>query len=216
MKHLVVIGLVGFIACSKVTTKEDVVFVDDINSLVSYASCKGPAGMYKTTFRFDKDGNTEMYQDLIYRDEIFHARVVGGVGVTLDSDGEAQDTLSTQTNLIINSHSFHQIHINPTGFFSQSILKKKEAGVHYFIARDKIGNAAEYQTTNGVVSAFTMRNPMDTTEKIVVQYENFVDTKYGSLVNKVKIIQGGVDEYFFDFDSLVINESHVIKMQSYE
>ena len=186
---------------------------ENISSIEAYANCQGPNGSYKTIVKNHVDGSFEFRQEFSYRDHPFHGVVTANnEGFLIDSLGNQADTLSREVIEILRSHAFHKIHVDPDYAFLNIQMDRSEGGSSVFEAIDRLGNPVfiTYDIENKWISAFEMRNPMDTSERIEVRYTYEEETPFGALASDLVIIQGGKDVFTFNFDSVFINKQKLV------
>lgn len=173
-------------------------------SISSKAQCKGPTRDYHTELHATVDGYTRFHQT--YFDDVSDYDAIiydDTLGFTLANDTIQRWTDATEIS-IGKSHSFHMIAFNPKLVFSYSNGK-------YF---DTIGNEVEFTFDQvlGQVKNFQLTNPLNNDEKIEIFFSKWESVQDTELPMQVQIIQGGKDEYFFEFYEVKINDPALSKI----
>ncbi len=207
--------LLGMISCNKKKdTKSNELSLDprylQIENINSSANCNGPNGDYTTEIISKKNGSLFFSQVFEYRDSPFMAELSSdNKGFIIDENGKVVDTLSNVSIEMIRSHDFHRIQTNPESFFNQIKFEKDlQAEMELFSGIDKLSNPVKiyYDRTVKQIRTLEFLNMMDTTEVIKVEYKKWVESNYGQLAKEIEIIQAEKDTFYFDFNTIDINE----------
>ncbi|MBR9920477.1 MAG: hypothetical protein GYB31_06530 [Bacteroidetes bacterium] len=202
-----------FFACQ--TSEDDTVrlplnsnylFIDEIHSV---ANCLGPDGRYVTEVHSFTDSTYTFKQDFEYREEAFHASVSeNGIGYVLNPEGEVVDTLSREVVEMVRSHDFHRIQTRPNQFYSDFQVVEGGNSVN---AVDKLEHPVRMipDESQEVISSVMFWNMLDTSEVIRIDFTDWVESDYGKLVKKLRVIQAERDTFFFDYTQLMINGEEI-------
>ncbi|WP_456459638.1 hypothetical protein [Reichenbachiella sp.] len=192
MTNLRYLFILLFISCS--STKQN----QELYSISSKAKCKGPEREYHTTLHATIDGYFRFHQN--YNDgSAGYDAVAFGDTLGFELVGDSISRVIDAAELSVGKgHSFHLIAHQPKAVFNYRKGK-------YF---DAIGNEVKFQfePESSRVEGFQITNPFDSTEKIDIYYSQWEDVQGFMLPKHVQIIQGGKDEYFFEFYEVKIND----------
>ncbi|WP_422360676.1 hypothetical protein [Reichenbachiella sp.] len=197
MSNLKYLFLVLVIGCS--STQQNQLY-----SISSKARCKGPNREYHTTLHATKDGYFRFHQSYFDGNPDYDAVAYSdSLGFTLAAD--SQSTLIEAAEISVGKgHSFHMIAYQPQVVFNHSDEK-------YF---DAIDNEVKvkFEPESNRVESFQITNPFNSIEKIDIYYSKWEDVQGFMFPMHVQIIQGGKDEYFFEFYEVKVNDPSFSKI----
>ncbi len=175
-----------------------------LRNIIAVADCEGPEGAYTTTLAADHQGFLDFRQSFTYREEDFTAQVLAdSLGQTLLPNDLVDQTLPPETLAMLQGHNFIWMYLQPKQFFNHLDVKSPwfAKGV------DALGNPVELkrEETQYQIQEINIRNPMDTAELIEIQYLSFDSTAFGTLPNKIRIVQAKQDTFHFSFRELQFN-----------
>ncbi|SMD35309.1 hypothetical protein SAMN04488029_2445 [Reichenbachiella faecimaris] len=172
--------------------------VSSLYSITSKARCKGPTRSYHTELHATADGYTRFHQSYPSDYPDYDAIIYGDtLGFVLTSDTIERWTESREIS-VGKGHSFHMISHNPKLVFNYVDGK-------YF---DTIGNEVDFifHENSDRVQSFQITNPFDETERIEIFFSKWEEVQEFEFPMQVQIIQGGKNEYFFEFYEVKIND----------
>ncbi|MEL7249151.1 MAG: hypothetical protein AAFO03_12055 [Bacteroidota bacterium] len=175
-----------------------------LQNVVAVADCHGPDGAYTTTLAADHIGFLEFQQEYSYRKGIFIAQVYAdSLGQSLRSLDQVDQALPPEVIAMLQGHNFIWMYLQPEQFFSNL----KNQSPRYSEGVDMLGNPVELKRDEAQyqIQEIHMRNPMDTTELIEIQYLSFEATAFGSLPSQLRVVQGRRDTFHFEFEELLFN-----------
>ncbi|MEL6656234.1 MAG: hypothetical protein AAFY48_07100 [Bacteroidota bacterium] len=175
-----------------------------LKNIVAVADCQGPDGAYTTTLAADHQGFLEFRQDFSYREEGYAAQVYGdSLGQSLLPTGQVERALPPEVIAMLQGHNFIWMYLQPEQFFNDL----ENQSPWYSEGVDRLGNFVELKRDEAQyqVQEINMRNPMDTTELIEVQYLSFDATAFGNLPSQLRVVQGRRDTFRFEFEELMFN-----------
>ncbi|WP_420580055.1 DUF4292 domain-containing protein [Reichenbachiella sp.] len=173
-------------------------------SIGSKATCKGPNREYHTALHATKDGYFRFHQSYYDGNPDYDAVAFSdSLGFTLAADSLGARLEAAEIS-VGKGHSFHMIAHQPQLVFNYSDEK-------YF---DAIGNEVKFKfdPESKRVESFQITNPFDSTEKIDIYYSQWEDVQGFMFPMHVQIIQGGKDEYFFEFYEVKVNDPSFSKI----
>ena len=178
-----------------------------VKTIESLAACAGPNGSYQTTVH-SAPGYMFFRQDYLYNGGSFSSVIINNAAFVLDSTNLILDSMSIEQNVVVASHDFHRIAIDPHAYFTDIVFKRKESEILDFNGSDILGNNVilSYDEEHQKITGFVILNPTDTTEQITVSYEDWEETEYGPLANSLIIDQGQHSQFTFRFQEIKIND----------
>lgn len=191
MKTLPLVFLLFLVSCESKDSRANF-------NIISKANCKGPNGHYHTELHATTDGYTRFHQRYLDgRPDYDAVSYNDTLGFTLYGE-TPKNWIKPPEISVGKGHSFHMIALKP-----EIVFVKKEN--KYF---DATGNEVllEYENQTNRIAKFSITNPFDPKENIEIIYSDWTDVQGVELPMKVRIIQGGKDEYFFNFYDVKIND----------
>ena len=185
----------------------------DIVKIYTVALCEGPNGRYITEVQSDMEGDCVFSQ--LYESDAtpFVAKLTNDdQGYILDSTYNIIDTLALAAVVMIRSHEFHRMNIDPYSFFSgikySAKSHDKDALLLKYIGIDKMKNPIEiyFDKDQGTINQINMLNPVDTSETIQIINKSWTNSDYGKMVKDLEIIQAERDTFTFNFKKVALNE----------
>ena len=191
MSNLKYLFLALIIGCSSTQQSQ-------LYSISSKAKCKGPKREYHTTLHATRDGYFRFHQSYYDGNPDYDAVAYSdSLGFTLAADSLSARIEAAEIS-VGKGHSFHMIAHQPKVVFNYLDGKYIDA----------IGNKVKFkfEPESNRVESFQITNPFDSTEKIDIYYSKWEDVQGFMFPMQVQIIQGGKDEYFFEFYEVKIND----------
>ena len=180
-----------------------------IKKVRTVADCLGPRGRFTTTLEAGADRSIFFQQEYDFKDTPFYARIAADDTGYLVTPGDSiVDTLSREAIEAIRGHAFHLMQTRPEHFYADIHFDHStDDGLMVYNAKDGIGNHAHifFDTKSNIISHIKTLNPFDTSQAIDVIYDDWAQTAYGKLVNKLHIIQAGTDTFYYHFTTIMIN-----------
>lgn len=198
MPHLKYLILILMMGCS--STGQD----QELYSISSKAKCKGPNIEYHTALHATTDGYFRFHQSYYEDDTDYDAVAYSDtLGFTLEKDNIKAPIEANEIS-VGKGHSFHMIAYQPQVVFNYSNGKYFDAAGHEV----KI----KFEPNSNRVESFQIINPFNSSEKIDIYYSKWEDVQDFTFPMHVQIIQGGKDEYFFEFYEVRVNDSSFSKI----
>jgi len=194
LKYLLFLLLIGCTPKSQNT---------NLYAITSKAKCKGPSGEYHTTLHATVDGYTRFIQNHPNRDTYDAICYGDTLGFALASDTIARWTERAE-RAVGKGHSFHMIAYQPNLVFNSS------KGKYFDVLENEV--KVEFDSNTNQVRSFRLTNPFDSLEHIDIFFSNWEQVQDIVLPMSVKIIQGGKDEFFFEFYDVKINDPEFLKV----
>lgn len=210
--HLFILILV-IVSCSTKESSTHKLTLDpkykQVQSISTFAHCKGPNGNYTTKIMSSSDGSC-YFSQVTASNKMFTARITADLkGYAIDSLGTIIDTLSNEAVEMIRSHDFHRLHTNPQHFYNSITYDHDiDNSISLYHGIDNLQNPVSiyYVKNTRLISKIELLNPMDTTEVIEIISKKWVETDYGKMVKEIEIIQARRDTFYFVFERIKINE----------
>ncbi|MEO9803314.1 MAG: hypothetical protein ABJF04_08715 [Reichenbachiella sp.] len=167
-------------------------------SIISKANCKGPSGMYHTELHATTDGYTRFHQSFSNGDQDYDAVAYSDTLGFVVSNGSVERKTESAEISVGKGHSFHMIALSPSMIFNQT------NGGRYL---DNQGREVvfKYDSLSDRILSFNLINPFDTLESIEIYYSQWEKVEGLELPMQVQIIQGGKDNFFFEFYEVKID-----------
>ncbi|MEO9965852.1 MAG: hypothetical protein ABJF11_08695 [Reichenbachiella sp.] len=175
-------------------------------SIVSKANCSGPSGEYHTELHATTDGYTRFIQSYPNDKERYDAISYGDtLGFTLNRDKVDRWTDIPEI-AVGKGHMFHMIAIEPAFIFTLT------ADQRYLDSTGRI-ISIKNDSTGARIHSFELTNPFDSAELIEIYYSNWELVDGHELPMHVKIVQGGENEFYFDFYEVKIDDPTFTKVE---
>ena len=185
-----------------------------IQDIVSIAQCSSPFGKYTTEVHSFADGGCYFKQTFNDNDAPFIIRLDShNAGYLVAENDSIITTLLPEDVEMIRGHEFHRMHMNPQRFYANIHFEKNETlgenEFDWYLGEDRLDNPVKilYDTKQKLISKIELINPKDTAQTIEINYNKWVDSKYGKLASKIYIVQAKKDTFFFDFQSLKVKDT---------
>ncbi len=202
-------------SCTEKQSKEEVLSLnpkyEEIEDIISIASCRSPFGTYTTEVHSMADGSCYFIQKFNDAEVPFTVKVDSvHQGHLIGENNQVIDTLSQEDVEMIRSHEIHKMSINPNHFYTnleyENNVTQQEKQHQLYKGVDRLGNSVHifYNRTAKLISKIEMRNPKDTTQTIELFYDGWAESEYGEMAKEVRIVQAAKDTFFFHFKSLEI------------
>ena len=167
----------GYLACNDSDKKK--LFLppeyDQIQDILSIASCNSPFGRYTTEVNSYRDGSTYFYQKFDDRDRPFIVRIdSSSQGFLISPKDSIKDTLGLAEVEMIRGNEFHKLSSNPKFFFDD--IRYEGQMIHnsqshdLFNGIDKLKNEVNllYNDEAQSISKIELLNPLDTSQIIEI------------------------------------------------
>jgi hypothetical protein len=171
------LSTLGYLACNDSDKKK--LFLppeyDQIQDILSIASCNSPFGRYTTEVNSYRDGSTYFYQKFDDRDRPFIVRIdSSSQGFLISPKDSIKDTLGLAEVEMIRGNEFHKLSSNPKFFFDD--IRYEGQMIHnsqshdLFNGIDKLKNEVNllYNDEAQSISKIELLNPLDTSQIIEI------------------------------------------------
>lgn len=173
-------------------------------NVVAHAECTSPDGGYTTDLAADHKGFLEFRQAYSYADGSFAAQVQGdSLGQSLSVDGHPDAPLDSPVIAMLQGHNFFWMYLQPDMFFRD--LDKTDP--LNWQGQDALGNPVQVRLDDEQhqVEQIDLRNSLDTTELIRINYLSFDSTVFGPLPLELEVVQAARDTFRFQFTEVTFN-----------
>lgn len=189
------------------------------STILTTADCNGPEGNYFTETHSASDGYFYFRQKFNYHDEMFQALILNpNESYVLTDEGSKGAALGKEVQLMLTSHDFQRMALNPGAFFGKMEFIQKEKfndqKAKKYKAVDPIGNEANlFFSNSGKILGVVLLNPLNTKEEIEIRFETWQKIHDRECLKSVKIIQNKKDVFTFDYTAVLFDSPFFIKKQ---
>lgn len=177
---------------------------DYLSNIVAQAACTSPEGPYTTDLLADHEGFLEFRQSYSYAEGTFAAQVWGdSIAQELDENERAGELFDRPVIAMLQGHNFFWMYLQPGMFFND--LDRTDP-LHWK-GLDALNNPVEIILDNEQyqVQQILLRNSLDTTELITINYLQFDSTAFGPLPMVLDVVQAARDTFHFEFTDVALN-----------
>ena len=177
---------------------------DYLRNIVAHAECTSPEGAYTTDLLADHEGFLEFRQAYGYREGGFAAQVQGdSLAQSMDDEGRVGESLEKPVIAMLQGHNFFWMYLQPGLFFKEL----DTLDPLHWRAKDALDNPVEILRDDHhyQVQQILLRNSLDTSELITINYLQFDSTAFGPLPQELEVVQAGRDTFHFEFTDVALN-----------